>query len=376
MNQGRQFFILFAVVAGALLSTGCVSYLHSLLPPAAYPEIRLQPGAALPAIPDYTFEFEDFTVTLSSPADPEVIAGARAAKKEVRMYDTSFDDEEWRAGLYSALATDPAQDRFFEDLTNEFQAIRNLHNLNSDEYLELIAVFVQSIPYKSQNLSSPKYPIETYGDREGDCDDKSLLLAGLLAHEGYKVALLYFGPEQHMAVGVACPEKGYRDTGYAFIETTRVSLVGTGPDSLAGDITIASDPLVIPIGDRTLGYTRCNETIAIYAELTDLSARLEEIRKDLGERESSLMSGRSDLEDMDLALGEMESIGNYSGYNRMVSEYNKKVWDYNQDLDIYNNISEEYARLAERYNYIIAHEHDRAGTYHLLFGAVSGDVND
>ena len=70
--------------------------------------------------------------------------------------------------------------------------IRTRHNLDSDEYLELMAVFVQSIPYKSQNLSSPKYPIETYGDREGDCDDKSMLLAGLLAHEGYRVSSLLF----------------------------------------------------------------------------------------------------------------------------------------------------------------------------------------
>lgn len=371
MTPRQQWILLFAVVAGALVSTGCVSYLHSLLPPAAYPEIRLHPGATLPAIPEYTFEFQDFNVTLSSQVDPEVFAGARAAKKEVRIYDTSIDDDEWRSGLYRAMTTDPAQDRFFEDLTNEFREIRTLHNLNSDEYLELMAVFVQSIPYKSQNLSSPKYPVETYGDREGDCDDKSMLLAGLLAHEGYRVVLFYFGPEQHMAVGVACPEKGYRETGYASIETTRVSLVGTGSDSLAGNIILASDPLVIPIGGGTLGYTRCNETFAIYAELTDLSTRLEEMRKDLGERESALLSRKSDLEHMDQAIERTGTTGDYSGYNRLVSEYNKKVRDYNQELDTYNELLEAYDRLAERYNYIIAHEHDRAGTYHTLFGAIS-----
>ena len=68
MNQKQQYFLLFAVVAGMLLSTGCVSYLHSLLPPATYPEIRPQPGATLPALPEYTFEFEDFKVTLTTPA--------------------------------------------------------------------------------------------------------------------------------------------------------------------------------------------------------------------------------------------------------------------------------------------------------------------
>jgi hypothetical protein len=349
-----------------LLSAGCVTYLHSLLPPAAYPEIHLEPGASLPAIPEYRFEFQDFEVTLSSQVDPAVYAGARMAGKEVKIYDPSIDDEEWRPGLYRAMTTDQAQDPFFEDLTNEFRAIRERHTLDSDEYLELMTIFVQSLPYRNQSLSSPKYPVETYGDREGDCDDKSMLLAGLLAHEGYGVALFYFGPEQHMAVGVACPEKGYHDTGYAYIEATRVSLVGTGSGSLAGGIPLVSDPLVIPIGDGIVAYTRCHETRAIYAEITSLPARLETIGKDLAERESALASKGSDLEEMDRVMEQMHTLGDNAAYDLMVSEYNKKVRDYNKDLDTYNEISEEYARLAERYNYLIAHEHDRAGTYRTL----------
>jgi hypothetical protein len=371
MNQRHHILILFAIVAGVLLSTGCVTYLHSLLPPIAYPEIQPQPGASLPAIPDHRFEFQDFEVALSSQVDPEVYAGARMAEKEVRIFDTTIDDEEWRSGLYRAMTMDKAQDPFFEDLTNEFRTIRERYTLDSDEYLELMTVFVQSLPYRNQSLSSPKYPVETYGDGEGDCDDKSMLLAGLLAHEGYGVALLYFGPEQHMAVGVACTEKGYRDTGYAYIEATRVSLVGTGPGSLAGDITIVSDPLVIPIGDGIVAYTRCHETRAIYAGITSLRATLETMGKDLGERESALKSRRSDLEDMDRAIALMRTTGDYSGYNRMVAEYNKKVRDYNQELATYDQISGEYTRLAERYNYLIAHAHDREGAYRALFEAVS-----
>ena len=38
-------------------------------------------------------------------------------------------------------------------------------------------------------LQNPaKFPIETVVDRARDCDDKSLLLAGLLSREGYSVA--------------------------------------------------------------------------------------------------------------------------------------------------------------------------------------------
>ena len=364
----RQILIFLSILAAVLGSTGCVSYLHSLLPAADYPEIRPQPGATLPEIPAYTFDFKDFKVTLPSPADPEVYAGARSAEKEVRIYDTSMDDDEWRSGLYRTMTMDPAQNSFYKDLTDEFREIRTLHDLDSDEYLELMAVFVQSIPYHNQSLSSPKYPIETYHDREGDCDDKSMLLAGLLAHEGYGVVLFYFEPEQHMAVGVACSENGYRDTGYAYIETTRVSLVGTMPGSLAGNITLMSNPLVIPIGDGTSRYSRCNETAAIATELTGITESLELLRMDLKRHESALMSRRSDLETMELVMEQMRAGGDRSGYNRMVSEYNGKVIDYNQYLEEYKEYSEEYGRLAERYNYIIAHGHDREGIYRYLFG--------
>jgi hypothetical protein len=269
------------------------------------------------------------------------------------------------------MTTDPAQDPFFEDLAREFREIRAGHTLDSDEYLELMAVFVQSLPYRNQNLSSPKYPIETYVDGEGDCDDKSMLLAGLLAHEGYGVALFYFGPEQHMSVGVACDGAGYRNTGYAYLETTRVSLVGTRAESLVGNITLSSEPLVIPIGDGTIRYTRCNDTRAIYTELTEVKDLLETLGEDLKDCESALTAKKSDLDMMEVVMEQMRTGGNISGYNRMVAEYNKRVRDYNQNLETYHEISEEYIRLAERHNFIIAHEHDREGTYRILFGTVS-----
>jgi hypothetical protein len=368
MMRCRQILIFFAVMAAVLVSTGCVSYVHSFLTAAEYPEIRPQPGATFLEVPGYTFDFKDFQVGLSSPVDPEVYAGARSAEKQVRIYDTSMDDDEWRSGLYRIMTMDPAQNSFYNNLTDEFRETRAVHDLDSDEYLELMTVFVQSLPYHNQNISSPKYPIETYHDREGDCDDKSMLLAGLLAHEGYSVALFYFGPEQHMAVGVACPETGYRDTGYAYIETTRVSLVGTIPGSLSGNITLVSNPLVIPIGDGIYRYSRCNETAAINAELTGIAEHLKLLRVDLSGLESALISGRSDLETMELVMEQMHAGGDRTGYNRLVPEYNNKVRDYNRDLEEYKERSEEYARLAERYNYIIEHEHDRAGISRYLFG--------
>jgi len=368
MTQKSMVILLIAILAGLLLSSGCVSFIHSFFPAASYPEIEPERGATLPAVPEYSFAFEDFQVILSSGVDPEVYTGARSAEKAVRIYDTSIGDDEWRSGLYKTMTLDPAQDQFFSDLTGEFAQVRARHDLDSDEYLELMTVFVQSLPYRNQNLSSPKYPIETYRDREGDCDDKSMLLAGLLGHEGYNVSLLYFGPEQHMAVGVACQGEGFHETGYAYIETTRVSLIGNGSGSLDGNITIISNPLVIPVGNGISVYNRCDETRAINDELSNVSAHLELLATDLRDRESVLLSQRSDLETMDLRLETILAEGDLFRYNRMVTEYNARVREYNQNLEKYREISDEYTLYAERYNYIISHEHDREGTYRALLG--------
>ena len=98
MNSKQPLFILLAVMIGLLLSSGCVSYLQAHLPPAAYPEIRPVQGATLLTNPEYTFDFADFQVSISSPVDPEVYSGARSAEKEVRIYDNSISDDEWRSG--------------------------------------------------------------------------------------------------------------------------------------------------------------------------------------------------------------------------------------------------------------------------------------
>ena len=52
----------------------------------------------------------------------------------------------------------------------------------------------------------------------GDCDDKAILLAGLLARENYSVVLFKFGPEKHMAIGVKSDAFPYKSTGFTYVE--------------------------------------------------------------------------------------------------------------------------------------------------------------
>ena len=156
---------------------------------------------------------------------------------------------------YLAMVNDSAQDQMYADLTAQFRKIRDDQGLSSDEYLELMAAYTQSLTYETTPDNPAKYPVETVVDGAGDCDDKSLLLAGLLSREGYKVALLSFSPEAHMALGVGSADSFYRDTGYAYLETTNLSYVGVPPDELEGGVVLTSKPLIIPVGKRYNGST-------------------------------------------------------------------------------------------------------------------------
>ena len=78
--------------------------------------------------------------------------------------------------------------------------------------LALMTVFVQSLPYNTKSGvldSPPRFPVETFVDGTGNCEDKSVLLPGLLSREGYDVVLFLFLPEHHIALGI-------RNSSYSF----------------------------------------------------------------------------------------------------------------------------------------------------------------
>lgn len=102
---------------------------------------------------------------------------------------------------------------------------------NYYERAEFALAFVQSQPYEfdinSIGVSEyPKYPLETLVDGEGDCEDSSILYAGILREMGYDVRLLLLSDPGHAAVGVwghdNYPGTPYTKDGrqYYFCETT------------------------------------------------------------------------------------------------------------------------------------------------------------
>ncbi|MCK9297438.1 MAG: hypothetical protein M0P21_00570 [Methanoculleus sp.] len=354
--------ILTALVLVAMaLGAGCLGGL--LHPPVVPPAIVPVEGAALDQAPVYTFPFEDGEETIRVSPDPAVYAGAKAADRQLYLSE-DLSEEEWIPIYYLAFINDPHQEPLYADLLAALREIRDREALGDDHYLELIAAFVQSIPYRTDaSVAEPKFPIETYVDAEGDCDDKSLLLAGLLAREGYGVALLYFGEEGHMAVGVKSAGCRYRNTPYAYIEATNTSYVGIPPAELADGTLLSSDPLVIPAGYGNRSYTACGEVETIEHALSASRNHLEEFEVELTARTRELEEERVSLEALDVRIAALSRSGEIRECNRLVTEYNQRAREYNDAIDAYNTLLAESEAAVDLHNHLITHAHDRSGSY-------------
>jgi hypothetical protein len=278
MAASKEIGVLLPLIVAALISvSGCIQ----AEPYAVYPHIEPAEGPSLDHI-TYEYRYMEGQVSLTIPVDASVYWGAKNADKQAHIHG-EMEDEEWLPGYYRSFITEGDLFPLYDAIGDACSQLRIENNLDDDEYLELITVFVQSIPYSEGNTPiSPKFPIETIVDGEGDCDDKSILLAALLAREGYDVVLFYFEKENHMAVGIRCPQWSYKDTGYAFIETTGINLVGFETEELQGGDILVSDPVLIPVGEGELQYHRCDQTryiqdayLASKVQAKDLKSRLE-----------------------------------------------------------------------------------------------------
>jgi hypothetical protein len=324
--------IIVAIVIGLLLGTGLLLSRPAVTYPSIHP-VEIQGGVYRDI--GISFRFEGVNRSISIPVNGSVYFGAQRAQKEA-ILSGEIPDSIFIPTYYLSFLNDPNQDEFFQKLAGAFRTLKEGSPLDDDEYLEMMAVAVQELPYETDGtLTAPKYPIETYVDGRGDCDDKSLLLAGLLAREGYTVALLYFKPEAHMAVGIKGYRCDYQGSGYGYVATTNLSLVGIATGQLAGGVNLTSVPLVIPVANGTRLYGRCQETAAIEDALERTQAQAASLSRDL----ASLSARMSDL----------RSRGRFSESNQIASQYEAEVKAFNDN--------------AFAHNYILTHLDDRKGTY-------------
>ncbi|HWS22162.1 MAG TPA: hypothetical protein VN227_05950 [Methanoregula sp.] len=356
---GACLFIIILVVTAVLISS-VVFPKEAVIAPHIAPDLtRLQSS---PMIISHQFPFEKTTISLTVPINVSVYEGARQAEKATTVYG-NISETVWLAQSYRALVKDPSQDSLYTAILAEAGKIRLQENLSDDEYFELITVYTQSLKYETREQNPAKFPVETVVDLAGDCDDKSLLLAGLLSREGYPVALLLFGPESHMAVGVGSDKYLYKNTGYTFVETTNYSFVGVPTEKLGGNLTLYSDPVIIPISNGTKFYTSGSETRYIHDMYVLSDLKVKELEPQVKNMESDLTYQKEKIAQLKLHIQEIRNTGNSNSYNAQVAVHNALVSDYNSRLNVYRELFSRYEKYALIHNYILEHMYDRKGVF-------------
>ena len=108
------------------------------------------------------------------------------------------------------------------------KALKETSDKKNYHLTSFIVSFIQGLPYVEDYYTSfdeyPKYPIETFVERNGDCEDTSYLFASLVQATGIGTALVQF--HNHMGVGIKTvhSQSGYYypigDEWYYYYETT------------------------------------------------------------------------------------------------------------------------------------------------------------
>lgn len=350
----------------ALALTGC----SRLTLPGAFSRVvepRIVPSTSRQGfqVAERDFDFESGRVQLRVPVDRAVYAGARSAEKST-VFIGGTPPSDWIGGHYRSFVDENHQDPFFDALLEALHEVRRLKNLDSSQYVELVASMVQTMEYRVDPVSlAPKFPIETFADGYGDCDDKTLLAAAVLARDGYDVAILFFEPEKHVALGIRAPGLEFDDTGYAYAEMTEPSLVGVAPEKFAGGVTLESKPVVIRIGSGENSFDAGNQVSYIQDRLGVLRAAAGEMSKQITADNAKLAALRAALQSARQAV---ESASDQMSANAAVDRYNRLATQHNALVAQLNSLIARHNALVNAERYAAEHQTARPQVYARLQG--------
>ncbi|MDD1664495.1 MAG: hypothetical protein LUQ32_04005 [Methanomicrobiales archaeon] len=371
MKGGLALPILLLILAG--LCSGCLTARHG--PPEETPVIQppeVPTAAPLPSPP------QPETPAMTPQPAPLPIRGDRPTLRLTFPFNSSGREHlvslaldpaplpsggegcplmSWRPGEEKALASyyasifrDPGEDALYDPLLAELQRIRRMERLNDDEYLELMVHFVQGIPYDPDAPVCPRTPARVILDGKGDCDEKSLLLLGLLSREGYDSAILLFPAKHHATAGIRIvtpsqPSFRVFDSGgrkYVYIETTRPSFIGLYPDDFATE-----EPVVIPSGNGTTTYRAINDVMHIVSTQKRMEAKMTWLSN----------TGEGTLSEIDFLKGKLTSGSSYDTQEEFDADYSR----YNSLVTQYNGYADQFRSIRVVYQYIQDHQDDRIG---------------
>ena len=275
-------------------------------------------------------------------------------------------------------------DPTISELAQSIRSIGEENNLSENQIVELVASFVQTIPYDYDEYNNretivPKvdYPYETLYKNKGICSDKSYLAYSLLRELGYGASFFLFPEDQHIAVGVECPrEYSNYDSGYCFLETTSLgNKIGSTP-SIIKESGIAASEIVLsdfgtdttedqsnPLGkieilNKTNGlvYTGIIDTVNTQKEIDGLLATIRRMDRELNAERQNLDNQDAEIGRMVDKLKKMDNHltqSNYDDYSDYYSKYKKAYNSFEKDRKAFNARIATRNQLNNKYNSLI-----------------------
>jgi hypothetical protein len=309
-----SFRLLFGVILFVVAAAGLV-FLSQFLPSMSIPSLAIFPPAVTSEVPETSPSLA--TQNLTPP--PTTLSEADYLQSPKTTSFSYFIDGNRRSlsfttfgGLSDFFSSrshsfhyDPdngvIMDLLENTVQNEFMLpfidmIRK-QSVTSDDQAKIAISLVQHIPYNGNRYIRTStdwyYPYETLHNDVGSAADKSVLLAYILNEMGYETVLFEF--PGHMAVGVkSSPRYSFYDTGYAYIETTRPTIITYEPDPGYGGFSISQNPRVIHL----IGGKKALDVSTEYGDARRMK-QLEQMGGSLNQSyraELSKISGKYDLD--------------------------------------------------------------------------------
>lgn len=273
-------------------------------------------------------------------------------------------------------------DNSLSELAQALKDIGDKNNFDENQLAELVATFIQNIPYDTEKFNNIKsgtkekmyYPYEVLFNNKGVCSDKSYLAYSLLRNLGYGVSIFLFPEDQHMAIGVKCPvEYSNYDSGYCFLETTTLGNKIGSPPNLSKEFGTATSKIELsdfsddsteseysPLGrieilnkSDGLTYTGIIDTIKTQKEIDSLNASINVQGGSLKSLRAVIKNEESDIKDTESKLKSLEKKGDYSGYKNLYSSYSKDFSKYKNDIKEYNGKIAIYNQAISKYNQLL-----------------------
>jgi len=200
MERKKSHFIIFGLLVLVLALFGWAF--------STQMQVRQMEKAMLTVHRQFEYKGNEHNLTLSLPLKEYLYY---KEKSRPSWLNYSYAHPYYYFAEYVAMATDPDDDTTIDAVVGYLDAVAASEGIADREKAELALAFVQSFAYISDNVTValdeyPRYPVETLFDREGDCEDTSILLAAILNEMDYDVALLLFEQFDHIGLVINMPE--------------------------------------------------------------------------------------------------------------------------------------------------------------------------